>query len=141
MRKLYANEKTEVEARRNELLAWPSEDKANPDLFYNGTQDKVMFNRSKDWFEKTMGFTKLQTSYTYVNTWDKSFIKVTFYVPKTLDVNKPVSVMWFLHGGGFVRTPCCHSAWLIDTTSVMVLAIISHGTHNLVSSMPKTEMQ
>jgi hypothetical protein len=95
-----------------DLQNWLEPDKnelAHPDRFYDGIQDKVMFNRTHKWLED-MGFKKYETPYTYSHTWDKQEINVTFLVPKDLPKDEETPVMWFIHGGGFV------SLSLSDTT-------------------------
>jgi hypothetical protein len=122
-----------MEPEKNEL--------AHPDRFYNGIHDKVMFNRSHKWFED-MGFKKYETPYTYSHRWDKQEINVTFLVPKGLAPDAETPVMWFIHGGGFVRDSFfAHSTATANTPSAPVPATTSHGTPPPSSYMPSPQKQ
>jgi predicted peptidase len=76
---------------------------ADADLFYEGRHDKVLFPRTKDWFEE-MGFKRYNAPYTYADNWDKQYIYATYLIPDTIEKDQKVPLMWFFHGGGFVST-------------------------------------
>lgn len=105
LRKLARGNEELVYGRTKQILEWPDKKSADPELFYNGNHDKYMFNRTKDWFTKTMEFNVHEVAYSFANTWDMAELNATILVPKRLKVNDPVAVMFFLHGGGFVSKP------------------------------------
>jgi hypothetical protein len=128
LRALANKNRDNFESRLDALLTWPVPAVADPDLFYNGKHDKIVFNRKKDWFT-TMVFKKFETPYTFTDRWDKKEMKATFLVPTNLSPKDPTSVMWFFHGGGFVSF-LTHSFLhysLRSAYSVPVLATIFPG--------------
>jgi acetyl esterase/lipase len=93
------------------LLHWPRtkelEKDGVPYKDYRGFYDmnwEARFNRTSNWFVE-MGFTKHETPYTIANNWDRAYVNATFLVPDNLKDDDNVPVMWFFHGGGFVRNP------------------------------------
>jgi hypothetical protein len=90
------------------LLEWPNPASADLKLFLGGKPGFEAFDRAENWFEQ-MGFDQYSTPYTFSSAWDKRLMKAMILVPKGLQAGTKVPVMWFFHGGGFVRT----SFWMM----------------------------
>lgn len=92
-----------VRGRLDKALAWPNIEMTDPKLFLGGKPGFEQFDREDSWFED-MGFSKYQTPYTFSDRWDKRYINATFLVSRNIDQSAKMPIMWFFHGGGFVRT-------------------------------------
>lgn len=95
--------------RLTQLLEWPTKQMAgerkifyDEDFFYEAKGPNSMFDRNKEWLAE-QGFHGFKTQYSFSDRWDKQPLHVTIWVPMGMKPKHIAPVMWFFHGGGFVR--------------------------------------